>query len=577
MDETFTVARYDALLRADFAGFAHRGFCELNPRAEFAMNWHFEAIAAKLAAVYRGRVGRLIINVPPRHLKSHLASIAFPAWCLGHDPSTQILCVSYAQDLADKLARDCRHIITSDWYQRLFPTRLSAQRQAVAEFETTAQGCRIATAVGGVLTGRGADIIIIDDPLKPEEALSEAHRQAANEWFDHTLYSRLNDKHTGAIILIMHRLHEDDLVGHVVGQEDWEIVRLPAIAEEDETFVVDSPLGQRCFERRRGEALHPAREPLPMLEHIRKTVGEYNFAGQYQQAPSPLGGGLVKAAWFRRYAAEEVPQFERIVQSWDTASKATELSDYSVCTSWGIAGKELYLIDVLRKRLEYPELKRAVREQYERFRPGVVLIEDKASGTQLIQELTREGLYAVTRYKPQFDKVMRMHAQTAMIENGFVRVPEKAAWLAEYLSEMTVFPNGRHDDQVDSTAQMLDWFKDSGGPSTHRGIFEYYRQLAEEIRRGQMPGPQVRLRAPLGISHVQLFSGIHRAVAADGTVEMTESDAAPLLRAGWARVDPSDQAVGAKLTLGARPATDEIASRSLSAERQRVVEEWLPS
>jgi predicted phage terminase large subunit-like protein len=163
-----------------------------------------------------------------------------------------------------------------------------------------------------------------------------------------------------------------------------------------------------------------------MLEQIRRTIGEYNFAGQYQQAPSPLGGGIVKTVWFRHYAAAELPvKFERIVQSWDTASKATELSDFSVCTSWGIHGKNLYLLDVLRRRMEYPELKRAVREQYERFRPSVVLVEDKASGTQLIQELIAEGLYAVTRYQPQLDKVMSMHAQTAMIENGFVHLPKE--------------------------------------------------------------------------------------------------------------------------------------------------------
>ena len=390
MNETVTEAGYDWLLQRDFASFAQRAFAELNPRTAFAFGWHVEIIAAKLAAVFDGKIRRLIINLPPRHLKSHLASVAFPAWCLGLNPSAQILCVSYAQELADKLSRDCRRVVTSDWYRRLFPTRLSPQRQAVSEFETTAQGCRIATSVGGVLTGRGADIIIIDDPLKPEEALSEAHRRAANEWFDHTLYSRLNDKHKGAIILIMHRLHEDDLVGHVLAQEDWEVVRLPAIAEEEETFVVDNLLGLSCFERR-GEALHPAREPLAMLEQIRKTIGEYNFAGQYQQAPSPLGGGLVKAAWFRHYATEDVPQFERIVLSWDTASKATELSDFSVCTSWGISGKNIYLIDVLRQRMEYPELKRAVRAQYERFRPTAVLIEDKASGTQLIQELIADA------------------------------------------------------------------------------------------------------------------------------------------------------------------------------------------
>ena len=378
----------------------------------------------------------------------------------------------------------------SDWYQRLFPTRLSPQRQAVPEFETTAQGCRLATSVGGVLTGRGADIIIIDDPLKPEEALSQAQRQAANEWFDHTRYSRLNDKRKGAIVLIMHRLHEDDLVGHVLAQEPWEVVRFPAIAEDDETHMIEAPLESRCVTRAHGEALHPEREPLAMLEQIRGTIGEYNFAGQYQQAPTPQGGGLVKAVWFRNYAPNERPgEFDRVVQSWDTANKASELSDFSVCTSWGIKGKDLYLLHVLRRRMEYPELKRAVRDQRDAFGASVVLIEDKASGTQLIQELIADGLHAVTRYQPQADKIMRMHAQTAMIENGFVHLPKEAAWLADYLHELTAFPKGKHDDQVDSTAQMLDWFKRAGsGPTSNAGIYQYYKELAEQART-QTPKP----------------------------------------------------------------------------------------
>jgi predicted phage terminase large subunit-like protein len=192
--------------------------------------------------------------------------------------------------------------------------------------------------------------------------------------------------------------------------------------------------------------------------------------------------------------------------------------------------------------MEYPELKRAVREQYERFGPSVVLIEDKASGIQLIQELIQDGLHAVTRYQPQTDKILRMHAQTAMIENGFVRMPDAAPWLAPYLHELTVFPHGKHDDQVDSTAQMLDWFKRGSGPSSNAGIFELYRQRAEELRRGLVPGPAARLRAPRGISCVQLLSGARRNVGADGTVEMTEADAAPLLRAGWVRVDAGDVA-----------------------------------
>src|SRR5271169_1103436 len=210
---------YDAILRSDLGYFAERCFYELNPQAAFLPNWHIELIAAKLAAVAQGKIQRLIINLPPRHLKSLIASIAFPTWCLGHNPSAQILCVSYAQDLADKLARDCRSIMMRPWYQRLFPTRLAPHRHAVQEFITTRQGYRLATSTGGVLTGRGADFILIDDPLKPEEALSEAQRNATNGWYGHSLYSRQNNKQHGAIVIIMQRLHEDDLVGHVLGQE----------------------------------------------------------------------------------------------------------------------------------------------------------------------------------------------------------------------------------------------------------------------------------------------------------------------------------------------------------------------
>jgi predicted phage terminase large subunit-like protein len=490
MFENPTPAEYETMLRQDFSTFAARCFYNLNPQTDLAMSWHLEVIAAKLTAVRNGEIKRLIINLPPRSLKSLMASIAFPAWCLGHDPSAQLLCVSYAQDLADKLARDCRSIMISPWYRQIFAARLAPHRQAVREFITTLQRYRLATSTGGVLTGRGADIILIDDPLKPEEALSEAQRQAANEWFSHTLYSRLNDKRSGAIVVIMQRLHEDDLVGHVLEQEPWEVVRFPAIAEEDEVHEIETIWGPRTFTRLRGEALHPEREPLDTLAGLRRTLGEYHFASQYQQSPAPLGGGLVKREWFKLYDEQDRPEsFDRIVQSWDTANKATELSDFSVCTTWGIKGKNLYLLGVLRKRLEYPDLKRAVREQQRLFNANVVLIEDKASGTQLIQELIFDGCSAVTKYKPECDKIMRLHAQTAMIENGFVYVSENASWLAEYLHEMTIFPKGKHDDQVDSTAQFLDWFKK---PMQGWGIFEFTRRKAEALAaeaRGEKPKP----------------------------------------------------------------------------------------
>src|SRR5579884_3033717 len=232
---------YRALSRFDFYTFAHRSFRELNPNVPFLHNWHNELIAAKLEACFRGEIRRLIVNVPPRSLKSHNATVAFPAYVLGHRANAQIICASYGQDLANKHSIDCRTLMMSAWYRGLFPTRLSSLKQSFQEFMTTKNGFRLATSIGGVLTGRGADFIIIDDPLKPEEALSETQRRAVNEWYDHTLYSRLNDKRTGCIIIIMQRLHEDDLVGHVLEQENWDHVRLPAIAEEDETHVIESP------------------------------------------------------------------------------------------------------------------------------------------------------------------------------------------------------------------------------------------------------------------------------------------------------------------------------------------------
>jgi predicted phage terminase large subunit-like protein len=492
---------FRALLRRDLFAFTERCFYELNPTTLFLRTWHIELVASALDACRRGEITRLIINQPPRSLKSHCASIAFVAHLLGHNPTAQIICASYGQDLANKHALDCRTILASAWYQALFPrTRLSAERQAVQEFMTTEQGFRLSTSVGGMLTGRGSDFIIIDDPLKPDEALSDTQRKAVNEWFDHTLYSRLNDKRKGCIILIMQRLHEDDLVGHVLGLEPWKVIRLPAIAEEDETHVIQTPYGTRRFQRRAGEALHPEREPLEVLTHLREAQGEYNFAGQYQQAPAPLGGGLVKTEWFKSYTTNDRPvKFETIIQSWDTANKPTELSDYSVCSTWGVKDKQLYLLHVYRKRVGYPDLKRAVRDQAEAFNPQTVLIEDKASGTQLIQELISEGMHAIKKYEPTMDKIMRMHSVTSTIENGFVYLPEKAAWLAEYLHELTTFPRGKNDDQADSTSQALDWFKTSSTQGVY-GLLEFAKKEEERIMAARQDATVPKSRPCSGCS-----------------------------------------------------------------------------
>jgi len=222
------------------------------------------------------------------------------------------------------------------------------------------------------------------------------------------------------------------------------------------------------------------------------------------------------------------------VQSWDTANKASELSDYSVCTTWGIKSKHLFLLSVFRRRLEYPDLKRAVREQQNLLQASAVLIEDKASGTQLIQELIADGSHGVTRYQPTTDKIMRLHAQTALIENGFVYIPETAPRLDEYLHELTVFPKGKHDDQVDSTAQFLDWFR---RPCPGQAFFELMRMQAERYQNPENPERfRVRLQAPSGMGSVQTFSGRHINVSLDGTIEMSAADAQYLMRDGWTKL-----------------------------------------
>jgi len=282
-----------------------------------------------------------------------------------------------------------------------------------------------------------------------------------NNQFRNTLFSRLDDKKNGAIIIVMQRLHQDDLIGHVLEQEHWDILSLPAIAEVDECHLIEGPLGRRFFRRKPGDILHPARESAQSLADTRRAISEFSFASQYQQNPIALGGAIVKTEWLRFYEPGEQPgKFPFILQSWDTANKSGDLNDFSVCTTWGILKERYYLLHVLRKRLTFPDLKRNVRSLAERYSAGEVLVEDKASGTQLIQELKVEGR-RITPYSPPAgaDKIMRLHTQTPAFENGRVLLPKEAPWLSEYINELTGFPGSRYADQVDSTTQALDYLQ----------------------------------------------------------------------------------------------------------------------
>ena len=275
-------------------------FETVSPGDVFLANWHIDAMTYAAERVIEGKLKRLITTVPPRHLKSIIFSVALPAFLLGLDPTKRIICVSYSADLAVKHANDFRTVMNAAWYRRAFPqTRVSRAKDTQGETMTTARGYRLATSLNGTLTGRGADLIVLDDPQKPDEALSEAYRNTAGQWFDTTLLSRLDSKSEGAVVIVMQRLHEDDLVGRLLEKGGWEHLKIAAIAEQDEEIPIRCR--RRVYKRKVGAVIDPRRESLDDLAGLRQSMGELFFSAQYQQEPIPLAGNLIKADWFKEY------------------------------------------------------------------------------------------------------------------------------------------------------------------------------------------------------------------------------------------------------------------------------------
>src|SRR5467141_3449804 len=341
-----------AILGTDLYSFVQASFPIVSGGGRFLPNWHIEAICHELSHVWRGETRRLIITVPPRSLKSICASVCLPAFILGHDPARRIICVSYSEGLARKHANDCRALMRSNLYRAVFPTtRISPAKDTETEVMTTARGSRLATSVGGTLTGRGGNLVIIDDPLKPQEAQSQSARDSLKQWYSNTLLSRLDHKTEGSIIIVMQRLHPEDLVGHLLEQGGWRHLNLPAIAEED-TIV---RLGQnRSHRGLLGDLLHPERESQVALDELKASMGSMEFAAQYQQTPVPIGGNLIKWSWFKSYDTPPTPQSgDEIIVSWDTALSSSQLADYSACVVLMVRGETIYIVDVLRARLEY--------------------------------------------------------------------------------------------------------------------------------------------------------------------------------------------------------------------------------
>ncbi len=462
----------NAICRTDLYSFVRAVFPVVSTSGPFLPNWHVEAMTHALEQVRQGRISRLIITVPPRYLKSICASVAFPAYVLGHDPTARIICVSYSDTLARSHANDFRALLHSDRYRLLFPgAQVSPSKDTETEIKTTARGFRYATSVGGTLTGRGGNFLIIDDPQKPQDAHSETALANTQQWFFNTLYPRLDSKRDDAIVVVMQRLHVDDLAGRLLEQHGWHVLNLPAIAMSAERI----PLGHdRVHVRRPGDVLHAEREPLTSLEQTRLGMGSLDFAAQYQQAPVPPEGNLIKWSWFKFF--DDFPAKEpndRIIVSWDTAMSSKELSSYSVGVVMQVRKETVFVIDIIRKQLEYPDLRRMVLQTHHRWKNistgYALLIENKGSGMSLIQDLKRESHIHPIAIDPTTDKVMRMSAQSAKIEFGSVFLPRMAPWLGEFQKELMSFPRGHSDDQVDALSQGLQYISDSDARRAYWG------------------------------------------------------------------------------------------------------------
>ena len=467
MGESSRLSRYNqqdllrVFLRNDLYAFVQKVFETVNPGVAFSRNWSSEAVTHALQKVASGTSTRLIINIPPRNLKSICASVALPAFLLGHNPTKKVICVSYSDDLAAKFSNDCRAVMRTDWFQQTFPrARIDKAKDTESEVRTTERGYRLATSVGGTLTGRGGDIIIIDDPIKPQDAQSKSVREKTVQWYENTLLSRLDDKVHGAIVVVMQRLHLDDLSGHLLEKGGFEHLCLPAIAESTQTIQLGNG---RTHVRDPGDVLDPIREPLSALERQRAAMTPLVFSAQFQQSPVPLEGNLIKRDWIR-YFRGNVPPKERdyFVISWDTAMKASELADYSVGTVWHVQdrGRKVHLVDLVRGRFEYPDLVAAALALWRKWKVEWahthLIIEDKGSGSSLIQSLKNERIYAHQHHgKLEGDKVMRLTTQAAQFHAGVVHFREDAPWLDELMAELLGFPGVRHDDQVDSISQAL--------------------------------------------------------------------------------------------------------------------------
>jgi len=447
--------------RRSLKEFTKAAWPTIEPGSDYVSGWHLDAISDHLQAVVNGDIKRLIINVPPRHSKSISTAVVLPAWTWTQQPHKKFLYASYSASLSIRDSTKCRRLIDSPWYQAHFGDKfhLSGDMNQKSRFENSQNGYRLSTSVAGSLTGEGGDIIVLDDVHNVVEADSSKVREGVLEWWDQAMQTRLNDPRTGAFVVIQQRVNERDITGHILANElgdEWDHLMLPARYEIGHPTPMRSSLGFTDPRTKEGELLWPARFGEKELSKLERSLGSYAAAGQLQQRPSPKGGGILKSSWWMPWEKAEMPPVEYVLQSWDTAFETKESSSFSARTTWGVFRHKgamcAIVLEAWYDKVSYPELRKIAQESYEEWEPDAVLIEKKASGSSLLQDLRMAGV-PVLAYSPDRDKEARAHASSALLEDGRIYYPSDKRWAKDLIDICAAFPAHANDDIVDTCTQ----------------------------------------------------------------------------------------------------------------------------
>lgn len=454
---TATMAPSDIFLSLcanNLFAFLQASFGILLPEATFYPARYLRAMCHQLERLERGEIKRLLIILPPRHLKSFCTSVVFPVWLQGRKPSIKIISASYGASLAEDFSWQSRRLMEQDLTRAIFPgLEIDRKKASVADLRTTLGGQRLATSVGGPITGKGCDYLILDDLSKAEDVASEVRRDKDWEWLNGSALSRLNKRKEGRAVMVAQRFHEDDLPGRLIQTGLWEVLELPAIEVRDREIAMPDNL---IWTRPKDHILLPEHLDLDELNLLRREIGHARFEAQYQQSPVPAGGTIIRPEWFGTIPPGVLTgDYEAVVQSWDTASVPGESNDYSVCTTWGLLGNYIDLLDVHRQQYLQPDLLQAAEKLRSDWRPQLVVVETVGVGRGLHDHLYRQDRFGVRAYNPKTGKDHRMSIQSPKIEQGLVRLPISAPWKEGFIAEAAAFPNGKYDDQVDSMSQVL--------------------------------------------------------------------------------------------------------------------------